>query len=76
MYIMLRGFIMGGQNSLNLTSLSLVYRLVNILYIFTVFLLLNTFQHEWSRIVMPCNELLYIIFFTLYTVYITLFDAR
>jgi hypothetical protein len=39
MYLMMRGFIMGGHSSLNLTSLSLQYIFVNILYIWTLFLL-------------------------------------
>jgi hypothetical protein len=43
MYLMLRGLIMDCQNSLNLTSLSLLYRFVNVLYNWTLFLLLNTF---------------------------------
>jgi hypothetical protein len=37
-------------------------------YIWTLFLLLNTFWHEWLRLVTPRNELLYIISFDLYTV--------
>jgi hypothetical protein len=42
-------------------------------YIWTLFLLLNTFWHERSRLVAPWNELLYIISFNLYTVPKTLF---
>jgi hypothetical protein len=68
MYLMLRGVIMDFQNSLNLTSLSLLYRFVNILYIWTLFLLLNTFWHESTRLVTLCNELLLIVSFDLYTV--------
>jgi hypothetical protein len=56
MYLMLRGLIMDGHNSLNLTSLSLLYRFVNILYIWTLFLLLITFWHEWSGLVTLCNK--------------------
>jgi hypothetical protein len=37
-------------------------------YIWTLFLLLNTFWHEWSRLVTPCNDFLYIISFDVYTV--------
>jgi hypothetical protein len=33
MYIMLRGFVMDGHNSLRLTSLSLLYRFANVPYI-------------------------------------------
>jgi hypothetical protein len=44
-------------------------------YIWTLFLLLNTFWHEWSRLVKHCNELVYIISFDMYTVSMTLFDA-
>jgi hypothetical protein len=44
-------------------------------FIWTIFLLLNTFWHEWSRLVTPCNELLYIISFEEYTVSKTFFDA-
>jgi hypothetical protein len=44
-------------------------------YIWTLFLLLNTFWHEWLRLVAPWNELLYIISFDLYTVSKAFFDA-
>jgi hypothetical protein len=44
-------------------------------FIWTLFLLLNTFWDEWSRLVAPWNELLYIISFDLYTVSKTLFDV-
>jgi hypothetical protein len=43
--------------------------------IWTLFLLLNTFCHEWSRLVTLCNEQLFIISFELYTVSTYLFDA-
>jgi hypothetical protein len=48
MYIMLRGMVIDGHASLNLTSLSLVYRFVNVLYIWSLFLLLNTFFLAFS----------------------------
>jgi hypothetical protein len=44
-------------------------------YIWTLYLLLNTFWHEWSRILTLCNELLYKVRFNLYAVYMTRFDA-
>jgi hypothetical protein len=72
---MLRGLVMDGHASLTLTSLSLLYRFVNVLYIWTLFLLLNSFCHAWSRLVTVCHELLYIISFDLYTVSMTLVDA-
>jgi hypothetical protein len=43
MYIMLRGLIMDGHNSLILTYLSLLYRFANVLHIWNLFLLLKTF---------------------------------
>jgi hypothetical protein len=66
---------MDGHNSLNFTSLSLLYRSVNVLYMKTIFLLLDTFGKEWSRLVTLCYELLYIISFDQYTVSKTFFDA-
>jgi hypothetical protein len=66
---------MDGHNTLRLTSLSLLYRFVNLLYIRTLFLLLKTFWHEWSRLVTPWNDLLYIINFDLYTVSMTVFES-
>jgi hypothetical protein len=48
---MFQGLIIEGHNSLNLTSLLLLYIFVNILYIWTLFLLLNTFWQEWSWII-------------------------
>jgi len=75
MYHILRCLVMDGHASLSLTSLSLLYRFVNVLYIWTLFLLLNTFCHEWSRLVTLCHELLYILGFDLYTVSMTLVDA-
>jgi hypothetical protein len=64
---------MDGHNSLNLTSLTLLYRFVIILYIWTIFLLLNTFWHERTCLVTHCNDLHYIISFDLHTVSMTLF---
>jgi hypothetical protein len=72
---MMLGLVMDGHTSLNLTSLSLLYRLVNVLYIWTLFLLLNTFCHTWSRLVTLCHELLYNLGFDLNTVSMTLVDA-
>jgi hypothetical protein len=44
-------------------------------YIWTLFLVLNTFWHERSRLVKHWNELVYIISFDMCTVSMTLFDA-
>jgi hypothetical protein len=67
---------MDGHNSFNLTSLSLLYRFVNIRYIWTLVLLMNTYCHEWSRLVTLCNELPCIFGFDLYTVSMILFDLN
>jgi hypothetical protein len=75
MYLILRCLVMDGHASLSLTSLSLLYRFVNVLYIWTLFLLLNTSCYEWSRIITLCHELLYILGFDLYSVSMTLVDA-
>jgi hypothetical protein len=75
MYIMLRGLVMEDHNSLSLTSLSLQYRFANVPTIWTLFLLLNTFWHDWSDLVTLCNELRYITSFDFYTVSMTFFDA-
>jgi hypothetical protein len=75
MYIMWRGLIMDGHATLTLTSLSLLYRFVNGLFIWALFLLRNTFLHAWSRLVMLCLELHYILSFDLYNVSMTLSDA-
>jgi hypothetical protein len=75
MYLMLHGLVMDGRDSLTLTSLSLLYRFVNILYIWSLFLLLNTFCHAWSLLLTKCHELLYILGFDLYTVSMTFLDA-
>jgi hypothetical protein len=74
-HLMLRVLIMDGHNSLRLTSLSLLYRLVNLIYIWNLFLLLKKFWHEWSRLVTHWYKLLYIISFDMYTVSMILFDA-
>jgi hypothetical protein len=76
MYLMLRTLVMDGHNSLNLTSLSLQYRFVNILYIWTQFLLLYPFWQEWTRLLTLCKEFLYIISFDLYTVSKRFFGAN
>jgi hypothetical protein len=55
-------------NKFNLT-------VTHVLYIWNLFLLLNTFLHEWSRLVTFSNELLYIISFGLYNVSVILFGA-
>jgi len=65
---MMLGFFMDVHTYLPLTSLSLLHRLVNVLYLWTLFLLLNTFCHDCSRLVTLCHELLYFIGFDLYTV--------
>jgi hypothetical protein len=66
---------MDGHDSLTFTSLSLLYRYENVLFMRTLFLLLNTFCHAWFRQVTLCHELHYILFFDLYTVSMTLVDA-
>jgi hypothetical protein len=65
---MLRDLVMDYHDTYTLTSLSLLYLLVIFLFIWTLFLLLNTFCHAWSRLVTLCNELLCIIRFDIYTV--------
>jgi hypothetical protein len=75
MYLMLRGLLVDGHDSLSLISLSLFYRFVNVLYIWNLFLLLNTFFHAWSRLVTLFHELLYFLGFDLYTVSMILVDA-
>jgi hypothetical protein len=66
---------MDGHDSLTLTSLSLLYRYDNVLYMRSLFLLLNMLHHAWTRLVTVCLELLYILGFDLYTVSMTLADA-
>jgi hypothetical protein len=72
---MLCGLVMDGYDSITLTSLSLIYRLVNVLYVRTLIFLLNASCHEWSHLVTHCPELLYILGFDLYTFSMTLVDA-
>jgi hypothetical protein len=66
---------MDGHASLTLSSLSLLYRFVNVLYIWSL-LLLNTFCHAWSLLFTNCHELLYIFGFDQYTVSMTLIDEN
>jgi hypothetical protein len=66
---------MEGHDSLTLTSLSLLYRYDNVLYMRSLFLLLNTFCHAWSRLVTLCQQLLFTLGSDLYTVSMTLVDA-
>jgi hypothetical protein len=75
MYRMLCGLVMDGHDPLTLTSLSLLYRFVNVLYFWTLFLLLNTYYNVWSRLVTLCDELLFILGMDLYTVSMLLVDA-
>jgi hypothetical protein len=67
---------MDDHNLLSLTSISLLYHFVNVLYNWIIFLLLNTFWQEWPRLVTLCNELPYIISFDLYSLSMTLIDAN
>jgi hypothetical protein len=69
------GFFMDGHASITLTSLSLLYCFVIVLYLWNLFLLLNTSCNAWSRLVTLCHELHYILGFDLYTVSMTLIDA-
>jgi hypothetical protein len=66
---------MDGHETYTFTSMSLLYRFVKVLYLRTLFILLNTFCHAWSRLVTLCHELLYILGFDLYTVSVILVDA-
>jgi hypothetical protein len=74
-YHILRCLFMDGHASLSLASLSLLYSFVNVLYIWTLFLLLNRFCYEWSRLETLCHELHYYLGLDLYTVSMTLVDA-
>jgi hypothetical protein len=60
-YLMLLGIVIFGHPSLTLTSLSLLYRFVNVLYIWTPFL---TGEHVLSRLVTPSNALSRIILYS------------
>jgi hypothetical protein len=53
MYLMLCGLFMDLHDSLTLTSLSLLYRFENVLYVRTLFLL----QNVLSRMVSPSHDL-------------------
>jgi hypothetical protein len=74
-YLILRVSVMDVHASLTFTSLSLEYRFVNVLYIWRLFLLLNTFCDAWSRLVTLCHEFHYILGFDLYADSMTLVDA-
>jgi hypothetical protein len=75
MYIMLRGLVMDGHNSLSLTYMSLQYRFANVLHIWNLFLLLNTFWHEWSGLVTVLTNYFLLPILTLYRLY-DFFDAN
>jgi hypothetical protein len=75
MYLILRDSVMDDHDSLTLTSLPLLYRFVNVLYVWRLFILLNTFCHAWSCLVTLCHDLLSILGFDLCTVFMTLLDA-
>jgi hypothetical protein len=75
MYLMSRDSVMDDHDTLNLSSLLLLYRFVNVLYIWSQFLLLNTFCHVWPRLVTLCHELLSILGFDMFSVSMTLDDA-
>jgi hypothetical protein len=75
MYLMLRGLFTDDLDPYTFISLSLLYGFVKFLYVRTLFLLLNTFFHAWSRLVTLCHGLLYIVGFDLYNVSITLVDV-
>jgi hypothetical protein len=75
MYLILRVSVMDDHVSLTFTCLSLGYRFVNVLHIWSLFFLLNTFCHAWSGLVSLCHEFHYILGFDLYADSITLVDA-
>jgi hypothetical protein len=75
MYLMLRGSVTDGHDSLSFTSLSLINLFVNVVYVRTLILLMNTFCHAWSRHDTLRLELHYIVVFDLYAVSMTLVDA-
>jgi hypothetical protein len=54
MYLMLRGLFMDGHDSYTLTSLSLLYRFVNVLYVRNLFF---TAEHDLSRMVSRSHAL-------------------
>jgi hypothetical protein len=71
---MMLGLVMDIQTYFTLTSLSLLHCLENVLYMLTLFLLLNTFCHASSGLVRLCQELLNILGFDLFTVSMTVVD--
>jgi hypothetical protein len=54
MYLMMLGLIMDGHDSLTLTSLSILLRYVNVLYMWTLFF---TAEHVLFRMVTPSPSL-------------------
>jgi hypothetical protein len=60
------------HDSLTLTSLSLLSLFVNVAYVRTLYLLLNTFRLALPILVRLCHQLLYILGFDLYTLSVTL----
>jgi hypothetical protein len=74
MYRMLCVLFVDGLDPLTLNSLSLLYRFVNFPNVRSLFLILNTFCHAWSRLVTLCHELHYILGFDLYAVSMNLVD--
>jgi hypothetical protein len=75
MYLKFRLLVTDGHDTLTLTSLTLLYRYDTVLYMRSQFLMLNTFCHAWSRLVMLCFELHYIVGFDLYPDSMTLVVA-
>jgi hypothetical protein len=66
MYLIMRVSVMDDHASLTFTPLSLEYRFVNDLYIWSLLFLLNMFCHARSRLVTLCHELHYILGLDLY----------
>jgi hypothetical protein len=75
MYLTLPELFMDGRDWLTLASRSLLYRYVNVLYMRTVFLVLQIFCHAWSPVVTLSHELIYILGYDMYTVSVTLVNA-
>jgi hypothetical protein len=75
MYLTLHDSFMDDHASLSLSSMSLQHRFDYVLYIWRLFLLLNTFCHAWSRLVPLFHELLFILGVELYAESVTLVDA-
>jgi hypothetical protein len=61
----------GCSHQVNFDFSVTIISLVNVLYIWTVFLLLNTFCQACSRLVSLCREILYILLLDLYAVWMT-----